>query len=1453
MAATVEGLFKIIDGASGPMQRMERQAKKTDKSIENLGERLDNVGSDKQLKQMDSVDRQIKTIDRDARTFSGSSGGGGRLRDTLRGAGDDSDRLSTKLGRVGISLASIGKIFQAMKLPLIVSGIVALVQGVSALAGGAAALIPKLTDLAGVAAALPATFLGIGVAVVGAKIAFSGIDRAMKGTKGAMRELTPQAREFVRVLKELKPVGKDLQRSAQRGLFPGLTGALSQLKRGVPTAEGLLERGGGVLGSIAERAAGAFTNQGFLKDLTSVGNQGLTVLQRIGSGLINLAEAFRHIAVSAEPFTEWLSETILGWTQWAENAAKAGRETGTLSAYFDRTRAALETFGSILHNVWEIFQGIGKASRPLGESLWESADKATEKWARFANSLKGQATLREWFDSLKRNIEVIFDFVAKLGSAIAGMGGGGGFARVAESLTRALEPLEHLFMSIGETYGPALAVTLEQLVRLFDNLGGGSSVLLNVVELFNKFLEAVNALLEAVPGLNNLIIGVLGAFALRSLAARIDGIAGSWMNVARSAETAAGAQRAAAGASVPTTIAGSVGGRRGPLIGPQGRLYNTRPNTSFIAGPIGSAGEATAVSSGGSRFFGGLGLAGGARAGLAAAGRFFWPIMAFSALAGGATTEGDVGEKIQGGLSAATFGLLPGPVSPTQRRAEATADEQRKIKELLGETPRTRGGMLRGIHQLRRRAGNLRGDQLGLRNSSDPVIAQMQAAGVSISEMRAQGVDRHDDTGDNARLAEITKAVRGLNTEVVEQSKEAGANAANAFGEAWTIRLKHQNRREAGASMLNPILTEMRKIGPQGAKVLAQSSLSWYRQAAKENPKLAGQYHQAAEAIERSFAAMGKQVMVINGRIYEGTQTEWHRIKEVMSSAAEEARQEVSHSLTKLQEEAVASLRAMGYTPQQARNIVKSEEAGHPTKSSQKESITAAHHGGSAATPNNIQFQNNKARGGRRIAGYGTTDRYAMGANELGAAGELVINRHTERDANEMLAPFGTSLGRMVAGEGRPHSEVVAHARGGRRKPAFGSGMSSVKAFAESMGLAAGEGPGEASPGVHVPDSLHYAGLAYDVSGAPNLMYAFRRAAEQRYLGHGLNELFYDPYPYYIDNGAKVPGSIGGHSDHVHIGFFPGGPMGAGTVKGLMGAAMAGAGGFKRVKAPNSKQSGVPGAMANAGMKAIAAGLNRKIAAHAGMGAAAGNIVIPRGAGGGGVERTIARILMANGLNRIGAAGVIGNAYAESGDVSAESLSPGATGFGGGGLWGFTSSPYSLADLQTYAAQHGKPWTSAALQTQFLLRFIGSMIPGLNSAGSPEAAAAFFMNEFEKPGIPRQDVREAGARLAFSHGYSTGGRRPNFAGWFGSGGMVSANSPTLLGIGERGGEVASVRPINPTTAGAGRGGVSIGELRIENHRTGDVRKQVEREVSEAFRNLESDLQLEPDTADSEVL
>ena len=113
----------------------------------------------------------------------------------------------------------------------------------------------------------------------------------------------------------------------------------------------------------------------------------------------------------------------------------------------------------------------------------------------------------------------------------------------------------------------------------------------------------------------------------------------------------------------------------------------------------------------------------------------------------------------------------------------------------------------------------------------------------------------------------------------------------------------------------------------------------------------------------------------------------------------------------------------------------------------------------------------------------------------------------------------------------------------------------------------------------------------------------------------------------------------------------------------------------------------------------------------------------------------IVGFLTSHGYTGNAAAGIAGNIWQESGG------NPESVGDGGGGLIGWTPLPGGYVT--------GNP--AADLQTQLtaILAFNqiwSQYIPALNAASSPAAAAAIYVTDFERAGIPAAGNREAAAQ-----------------------------------------------------------------------------------------------------------
>lgn len=441
------------------------------------------------------------------------------------------------------------------------------------------------------------------------------------------------------------------------------------------------------------------------------------------------------------------------------------------------------------------------------------------------------------------------------------------------------------------------------------------------------------------------------------------------------------------------------------------------------------------------------------------------------------------------------------------------------------------------------------------------------------------------------------------------------------------------------------------------------------------------------------------------------------------------------------------------------------------------------------------------ARGGR-LPGEPQGDHlplYGRGGSLLGVAdgGELVVNRHTEGRVNSKLAAFGTTLGKEVAGETRPHFAT------GGRVPRFATGgvVGEVNqyfsqrgwdkaAIAGLLGNAMQESslnPNTPGGGLWQQISNFGSSSGGSLQNQMNRMYpqiVGLRGAMNRSTPAGAATIFEQQF-----ERAGIP-ALANRIRYAQAAYA-----------GKLGAALTG-GSITPIalKAPTVGGFGFQQAFGQANVNAYTNAANFAIrrAAMAVGGAAGGGFggVVPGGAGtvrdpsGKPVAAWIEPIL--NWARQRGWHGTVESgyrSYAEQAAIYASGVRPAAL-----------------------------PGTSNHEQTKF---------PG----GAVDVTDASTLSSVLMRGPYGSTLIWAGAKdpVHFSHPhdghYALGGRVP----WFQSGADFIASRPQLIGVGDGpGSERVTVTPQNqnPTTNRP----VTINIGRIDVHRKGDVKKIVDEEM-----------------------
>jgi phage-related protein len=338
---------------------------------------------------------------------------------------------------------------------------------------------------------------------------------ALAKARDAMEKLSPSARDFVGVINGMRPQIEALQRTAAEGLFPGLNEGL----RAAATDANwnVLNR---IVGDTAKALGDTFRNIGkdlgsaaWTRDLGTIGDTNTKVVRNLGEAFRNLLPAIRDIIVAAGPFLEWLSKGVEGFSEWAKNAASAGRESGKLGGFFEKTKETMRLLWEVLKPLGITFLEIGKAAAPLGREILRDLANEADRLAKWAQSEGGRETMKKYFQNAKpiiyeigRLVRDISGGLLRLSAMDAGTKGTGLLGFLTRVRTEVLPIFESLTKGAATNFGPTLERTLIELLKLLGQLGGSSGPLIVFVRTIGDFAEAANWLLKNVPGLKEFFI-----------------------------------------------------------------------------------------------------------------------------------------------------------------------------------------------------------------------------------------------------------------------------------------------------------------------------------------------------------------------------------------------------------------------------------------------------------------------------------------------------------------------------------------------------------------------------------------------------------------------------------------------------------------------------------------------------------------------------------------------------------------------------------------------------------------------------------------------------------------------------------------------------------------------------------------------------------------------------------
>ena len=411
-----------------------------------------------------------------------------------------------------------------IKWPALIAGAGGAAQAVSALGAGAAGLASALAPLSGLVAAYPALLGAMGQAAGVTALAgiddltsaVGGLNEKMDETSTEFKKLSPEGQKFARSLNQMKGPIKDIQTRVQKPLFEGMNEGLDEARKNLPVLKSVLGDTADVMGDLAEKAGEFVGRKGFGRDFAKVGANNAQLLGRLGDAGLNFGDALRHIMVVARPLIDFLGKGVVKFSEWVEEQAKAGRESGRMADFFDRTQKVIRQLVSIGTSLGSVFLDIGHAARPLGEDIMKTLVDQAEKLAHWTST--NQGALRAYFEDARAPLaetgKLLKDIVGSFFSLSSTSGLAGFIRQIRKDL---LPAIVEMTQSTTKQFLPKLIDLFTETAKLLTNFMGSNGTLTLFVEGLTTAGKLLNNLFEAIPGLAQAASTALTGFSIFKL------------------------------------------------------------------------------------------------------------------------------------------------------------------------------------------------------------------------------------------------------------------------------------------------------------------------------------------------------------------------------------------------------------------------------------------------------------------------------------------------------------------------------------------------------------------------------------------------------------------------------------------------------------------------------------------------------------------------------------------------------------------------------------------------------------------------------------------------------------------------------------------------------------------------------------------------------------------------
>lgn len=391
-----------------------------------------------------------------------------------------------------------------MLIPVLGDAVGALATlGGAATAAGAAA-IGALGPLLGLVAALPGALAAVGSGAAATMIGLKGMSEAIstlwdkdattEELDAAMKGLTRNGRILAFTIAEMKKPATKLQRELQMALTPGLNNLAQTVKEAIPWFQELFGRSAYRVGQLAKDFSSLLQQTKTQEQIARIMLNSKELITSFGTAGLSAFRGLLNIMVAAGPMVQRLADDL---ARFVERIADLTDRSGPqMEAFFEKTYNVTKELIKFIADLSMGLYNVFKIGADLGGEMGDSFLDMGEKFRDFTESVSGQKSIQNWFDTMKPVIYEVGLLVRDIGKGLGELSMDGTLVGTLQVVRTELLPalMEFLRATSGK-FIPLIAQILAAIAKVFTEIEFFPVTL----KIIADFFSTIAGLVELLP------------------------------------------------------------------------------------------------------------------------------------------------------------------------------------------------------------------------------------------------------------------------------------------------------------------------------------------------------------------------------------------------------------------------------------------------------------------------------------------------------------------------------------------------------------------------------------------------------------------------------------------------------------------------------------------------------------------------------------------------------------------------------------------------------------------------------------------------------------------------------------------------------------------------------------------------------------------------------------------